>query len=298
GAVDLLKSIYTDSPIGIEIYDSKGKLIDLNQSCMELFGVSSKDDVKGFDLFNDPNIPKDHLTRLRQRETVRFESTFNFDLVKKHSLYKTTKSGKNYLDILITPLFIGENKSISNYLVQIQDNSDRKIAEQKLIDFNEDLEKKVQERTKQLIESEEDWRILVEEAPDIIFTVDRKRKILYINKVPLGFIREESIGEDVLDYVEPRYHEIVKNSLEKVFQTGESDYYEISARGQDDNASWYSIRLGAIKQDEEVVSVMLITRDITERKKTEHALRESEERYKNLNNELETVLDIIPGMLF
>ncbi len=76
-------------------------------------------------------------------------------MVKKHKLYKTTKSGEIYLDILITPLFIGENKSISNFLVQIQDNSDRKIAEHKLIDFNEDLEKYVQERPKQFRKSEE-----------------------------------------------------------------------------------------------------------------------------------------------
>lgn len=46
---DLFKAIYNDSPIGFELYDSNGKLIDLNQSYMELFGVSSKDDVKGFD---------------------------------------------------------------------------------------------------------------------------------------------------------------------------------------------------------------------------------------------------------
>jgi len=191
GAVDLLKAIYTDSPIGIEIYDSKGKLIDLNQSCMELFGVSRKEDVTGFDLFNDPNIPIDHLTKLRQRETVRYESTFDFDLVKKQSLYKTSKSGKIYLDVLITPLFIEENKSISNYLVQIQDNSERKIGEHKLIDLNELLEKKVEERTKKIRKSEEDWRFLVEEAPDIILTVDCNRVILYINKVPQGLTQEK-----------------------------------------------------------------------------------------------------------
>ena len=199
-AVGLFKAIYTDSPIGIEIYDSKGKLIDLNQSCMELFGVSNKDEVKGFDLFNDPNITKDHLTKLRQRETVRFESSFNFDLVNKNKLYRTTKSGKIHLDVLITPLFIGENKSISNYLVQIQDNSEQKIAEHKLIEFNEDLEKRVQERTKQLRKSEEDWQILVEDAPDIIFTVDRNGRILYINKVLKGITKEEAIGTDIIAF--------------------------------------------------------------------------------------------------
>ncbi|MHA2183230.1 MAG: PAS domain-containing protein, partial [Promethearchaeota archaeon] len=280
GAVDLLKSIYTESPIGIEIYDSKGKLIDLNQSCMELFGVSSKEDVKGFDLFNDPNVPNDHLARLRRRETVRYESTFNFDLVKKKSLYNTKKSGKIYLDVLITPLFVGENSSLSNYLVQIQDITDKKISDHKLIELNEDLEKRIQERTKQLIKSEENWRFLVEDAPDIIFTIDRNRRILYINRVPIGMLKEEAIGKDVLDYVNPSFHDNVKISIENVFQTGQSNYFEISARGPNNSNSWYSTRLGPIKQDEEVVSVIMITRDITERKKIEQDLRKSEEKYR------------------
>ena len=96
-AEELFKSIYEESPIGIELYDSNGKLIDLNQSCLELFGVSSKEEVNGFDLLDDPNIPKEYLTKLKQRETIRFESTFDFELVKHKNLYKTTKSGKIYL---------------------------------------------------------------------------------------------------------------------------------------------------------------------------------------------------------
>ena len=276
----LFKTIYEDSPIGIELYDSNGKLIDLNKSCMELFGVSSKDDVKGFDLLNDLNIPTEHLSKLKRRETVNFESVFDFELVKDKNLYRTNKSGKIYLDVLITPLFAGEDKSISNYLVQIRDISDQKIAEHKLIDLNEGLEHRIQERTEQLRKSEADWRVLVEEAPDIIFTVDRNNRILFINNVPEGITREEAIGTKVLDYVSPEYHETVENSIEKVFQTGKSDYYEISARGPDDNPSWYSTRLGAIKQDEEVVSVMLITRDITERKNMEQKLKESEEKFR------------------
>ena len=144
---NLFKAIYDDSPIGIELYNSDGKLIDLNQSCMELFGVSSKDEIKGFDLFDDPNIPKKHFTTLKQRETVRYESIFDFDLVKKHKLYKTTKSGKIYIDVSITPIFLKESKSISNYLVQIQDISDHKIAERKIIDLNDELENIIKEKT-------------------------------------------------------------------------------------------------------------------------------------------------------
>ncbi|MFX1502816.1 MAG: PAS domain S-box protein, partial [Promethearchaeota archaeon] len=278
--VNLFKTIYNDSPIGIEIYDLNGKLIDANQSCLELFGVSSKDDIKGFNLLNDPNIPKKYLTKLKQLESVRYENIFDFDLVKSHNLYKTTKSGKIYIDVLITPLFLKENKSISNYLVQVRDISAQKIAEQKLILFNEDLEKKIQEKIKRLKKLQANWRVLVEEAPDIILTIDRNGYILYINKDFLVKTREDVIGTNVLDYIKTKYHEIVKISIEKVFQTGEPGYCEISSIGPNNSTIWYSTRLGAIKEGEKVKSVMVLAREITEKKKIEQKLRESEDKFR------------------
>jgi PAS domain S-box-containing protein len=124
----------------------------------------------------------------------------------------------------------------------------------------------------ELEKSEANWRILVEEAPDIILTVDRNYRILFINKTPDGMSPEQAIGTSVLDYVDPGFHELVKKSIEQIFETGEPDYYEISARGPNDSQSWYSTRLGAIKQEAEIISVMLITTDITQKKKVEENL--------------------------
>ncbi|MFX1364776.1 MAG: PAS domain S-box protein [Promethearchaeota archaeon] len=283
--VNLFKTIYNDSPIGIEIYDLNGKLIDVNQSCLELFGVYSKDDIKGFNLLDDPNVPKKYLTKLKQGESVRYESIFDFDLVKSYNLYKTAKSGKIYLDVLITPLFLTEDKSISNYLVQVRDISAQKIAEQKLILFNEELEKKIQDKIKELKKLEANWRVLVEEAPDIILTVDRSGYILYINRDFLVKTREDVIGTNVLDYINTKHHEIVKKSIEKVFQTGEPGYYEICSIEPNNDKVWYSTRLGAIKEGEEVKSVMVLAREITEKKKVEQKLRESEEKFKILTEQ-------------
>jgi PAS domain S-box-containing protein len=50
------RSIYAESPIGIEIYDSDGLLIDTNRACLDIFGVSDVAEVKGFNLFDDPNV--------------------------------------------------------------------------------------------------------------------------------------------------------------------------------------------------------------------------------------------------
>jgi PAS domain S-box-containing protein len=127
----LFRSIYEESPIGIELYDSDGVLIEVNNACLAIFGVTDVSEIKGFKLFEDPNVSETVKERLARGEGIRYETAFDFGLIKKHKLYRTTKSGIVYLDITITPL-VREDGSIKGYLVQVHDVSDRKRMEAEL----------------------------------------------------------------------------------------------------------------------------------------------------------------------
>ncbi|MFC1482721.1 PAS domain S-box protein [Candidatus Margulisiibacteriota bacterium] len=141
----MFKNIYDGSPIAIELYDSKGNLLNVNKSCLDLFGVSNESEVTGFKLFEDPNISDEYKACLLKGETVRYEAPFDFDKVIKHNLYKTNKHGIIYIDVLITPLF-GNDKNIPiNYLVHVQDITDRKKAEEKLQKLNDLLLEKTED---------------------------------------------------------------------------------------------------------------------------------------------------------
>lgn len=123
--------IYESSPIGIELYDAKGELLDVNRSCLNIFGVASADAVKGFNLFADPNVSDEYKEKLKKGETVRYEAPFDFGLVRAHNLYETSKNGIIQLDVLITPLGVnGDN--VFGYLVQVQDITARKLYENTL----------------------------------------------------------------------------------------------------------------------------------------------------------------------
>ncbi|MFX1503590.1 MAG: PAS domain S-box protein, partial [Promethearchaeota archaeon] len=191
----LFKSIYNDSPIGIGISDSDGKLVDLNYSCTELFGVSNKNNIIGFNLLNSLNIPKENLDILKKRTTVSHEVLFDFDLIKEQKLFETTKSGKIYINVLITTLSLGERKSFFNYLIYIQDISGHKITEQKLKDTKRKLK-----------EEKENLYNVLNTLGSGIYIVNPQYDVLFINhelKRELGPLKGKKCFEYFLNRSNP-----------------------------------------------------------------------------------------------
>lgn len=126
------QEIYTESPIGIELYDASGDLLTANQACLDIFGVSDVAAVQGFKLFEDPNVSQETKQRLLQGETVQYETAFDFEQVKSQNLYETARSGTIWLDVKITALGVKEQSSPDGYLVHVQDITARKKTEQAL----------------------------------------------------------------------------------------------------------------------------------------------------------------------
>lgn len=121
--------IFQESPVGIEIYDADGLLIDANQACLDIFGVEDVLEVKGFRLFGDPNLTTEQKQTLRDGQGVHYESAFDFNLVKRQALYRTTKSGKIFIESYIIPIS-GNGGAPSGYLVHVEDITERKIREE------------------------------------------------------------------------------------------------------------------------------------------------------------------------
>ena len=276
------KTFFDESPIGIELYDSSGKLVDLNESCLEIFGVSSIDEVRGFELFKDPNIPKEQLKKLKKGHIIRYETIFDFDLVKDLNLYETKKSGKIWIDSLISPLYLEENNKISHYIVQLQEITESKIAEQKLKILNEKLDKKVNARTNQLKESEEKFRKIVETIPDLYFLLDEKgthldfkgnEDLLYFKpEMFLGKTLHETLPRDVAEKYEIAITKTLKTKLPTIIE------YSLNVQGI---LRFYEARNLFFSSDR----VALFVRDITDRKVGEKRLKESEEKFKSITEQ-------------
>jgi PAS domain S-box-containing protein len=129
---------------------------------------------------------------------------------------------------------------------------------------------------------EEKLNSLLQNAPNMIIITDRKGTIQFINRTVAGLKKEDVIGTSQYDYIDAKYHDKVKNTLEHVFKTRQAGEYSIQGVGPNNSVSWYETKVGPIMQDEKVVAVTLMTTDVTARKKAEQAVKESEESFKTL----------------
>ncbi|MBW4492388.1 MAG: PAS domain S-box protein [Oscillatoria princeps RMCB-10] len=139
-------------------------------------------------------------------------------------------------------------------------------------------ERKAAEAARQ--ESEAKWRSLVENAPDIILTADAAGTITFVNRVTPGLSAQQVIGSSIYDCVVPESREQLREIVESVFTTGIAQQWDMAGFGPYGSTAWYSSRISPIQKNGEVVAVTIIATDITERKRMEEALRESEKRYQ------------------
>gem|GEM_PF-5887478 len=107
-----IDTLFYQSPIGKELFDKDGTLIDVNAACFDIFGVVDKNELRNFNFFKDPNLTEIEKRQLLAFETVRAEREFNFEKVCGENLYQTTRSGTIYLDILISPICKGWKQSV------------------------------------------------------------------------------------------------------------------------------------------------------------------------------------------
>jgi PAS domain S-box-containing protein len=168
-------------------------------------------------------------------------------------------------------------------------------ADEELIQMNEELlsarkDLKESKRTEEkLKKAEEKSRLLVKHAPSAIYEVDfREPKFVSVNDVMcsmLGYSREELLAKNPLDLLEGESKKIFQERIRK-YLAGEklSDSAEYAVRTKDGNIVYGLLNISFIDEDGRPVGAVVVAHDITERKRIEEALLESEEKFRALSD--------------
>ena len=128
----IFRKLYVNLPVGVELYDRDGYLIDLNAKDMEIFGIRSKKDVLGVNIFSNPIMPKDVIKKLKENKSVKFRLNYSFKKVDDY--YNTSKVGE--MDIVTKASILYDQRGEpSSYLLINLDNTEKMIAYNRISEF-------------------------------------------------------------------------------------------------------------------------------------------------------------------
>lgn len=214
---------------------------------------------------------------------------------------KTLSGDERDMRVSISPLC--KNDTVVGAVVVMEDISELREFEQTNVKTMIALEKEINERKKiqkWLQESEEKVRSILNASPSAIVLLDRDGIVLDCNKVypaRFGMTGEELIGKCVWDLFPTEVAERRKEETANVFVTGEP------LRGEDERQGvWNEYRIEpAIRREGEVKAVVVEALEITERKRSEEALkkafREKQEVLRELQHRVKNSFAMITSMI-
>ena len=134
--------------------------------------------------------------------------------------------------------------------------------------------------------SEERYRFLVENSPDILFSIDNRGRLSYISEsseLVTGRRPEDSMGHPFIDYVAPDDVEIAARTWDELqAEPTVARTIRIRLLAASGVAIPFEVSMVGVEQDGAFAGVQGVSREISERERLERELRESEERYRFL----------------
>ncbi len=196
--------------------------------------------------------------------------------LRDYEVLMKKKDGTQVYASLTASILIGRDGSSNGTSGTLRDMTERKRAEEAMR------------------ESEERYRSLVENASDIVYRTDSKGILTFVNSAGLlngGYQEEEIIGTHYTSLVRPDMRDDAVRFFGRQFvKKIPNTYSEYPIVTKDGREIWIGQNTHLVVKDDHVQGFQVVARDITERRRVEEALQESEERYRAL---VENASDIV-----
>ena len=161
-------------------------------------------------------------------------------------------------------------------MVQLRDITDRKRLERQLETYREELEHNVNERTREIEETKQYLENLLENANDVIYTLDTEQRFTYVNsKIEAwGYRKDDLIGRPYLALLSKRHR---GRRLKSTLDIGAKQVYEVEVVTRTGEPRAVMVSVSPLHGSEgAILGVLGIARDMTETKKLEQRIRNSE----------------------
>lgn len=136
-------------------------------------------------------------------------------------------------------------------------------------------------------EDEEQFRLIAENSHDIIFKFSMEGEYLYVSPscaLISGFQPAELIGRSLFEFVHPDDAESILQLKDLLLNNSDVQTITNRFRTKSGTYKWYESTVKGIRKQETdaIEEIIVVCRDITERKRAEEELRTREERYRHL----------------
>ena len=161
-------------------------------------------------------------------------------------------------------------------MVQLRDITGRKHLERQLEAYREELEDKVRERTREIEETKQYLESLLENANDVIYTLDPEQRFTYVNsKIEAwGYRKEDLLGRPYLALLSKRHR---GKRLKSTLNIDVKQVYEVEVVTRMGEPRAVMVSVSPLHDAEgRFLGLMGIARDMTETKKLEQQIRNSE----------------------
>jgi PAS domain S-box-containing protein len=161
-------------------------------------------------------------------------------------------------------------------MVQLRDITERKALERQLQEYSEALEVKVQDRTREIAETKTYLENLLENANDVIYTLDPEQCFTYVNsKIEVwGYRKEDLLGRPYLSLMARRHR---GKRLRSTLDIGTKQAYEVEIVTKEGELRNALVSVSPLQDNNgRIVGVLGIARDITEKKRLEQQVLSSE----------------------
>jgi signal transduction histidine kinase/ActR/RegA family two-component response regulator len=123
------KDFFASSPIGAASYNAQHGLINVNLSCLRMFGAPDRGEFEKLDLFDNEFLPNSAREGLSRGQTVHCEVVFDFDVLCETHCLVSSRRGNAYFNILFNNLGRDHEHNPLGHLIQVQDITERREAE-------------------------------------------------------------------------------------------------------------------------------------------------------------------------